>query len=156
MGICVITLYSSSHQKYRDLLKSTVSAREKLPNSAAETICTMSSFYWGCVIFHRRMLGGPGPLDEIHRDAIKNIIDIAYVYYRKDRRRIVRLTWPIFLSAIETNDAIHRDWLLERLMENRALQSEYAWASRVAEEIVRLQMPPQRDWVDLALFMQRG
>ncbi|KAH8894506.1 hypothetical protein GQ53DRAFT_839571 [Thozetella sp. PMI_491] len=142
--------------EYHDVLALAVEVCSKLPNSAAETICTMSSGYWACVLFHHRMFGKLGPLDNVQCNAMKNIIAVAYSYYKRDRRRLVRLTYPLFMAAIETSDAIHKDWLLERLGENRVLQGEYEWAARVAGEITTIQDRPNSGWVDLALFMQRS
>jgi hypothetical protein len=31
-----------------------------------------------------------------------------------------RLQWPMFIAGIETNDPIHRNWILSRMTKNRA------------------------------------
>jgi hypothetical protein len=121
-----------------------------------ETITRIVACYWATILFHRRMLGNPGPQNELHLDAVEKATNLLFVHYEQENEKLShsRLVWSISIAAIETHDPIHRRWLLERLRDARGLSTECDWACATAEDILTIQTAPGTPWVDLAGYMQ--
>jgi hypothetical protein len=64
-------------------------------------------------------------------------MQIAYTDYGRDKRYLAAQVWGLFMAGIETDDEIHRDWILERLAELKGLHLESPWASEVLERVIR-------------------
>ncbi|KAI1504827.1 hypothetical protein F5X99DRAFT_371102 [Biscogniauxia marginata] len=119
-----------------------------------KTTSRLIANYWACVLFCRRWLCPSSSMDTIHHHAIAFIVECISDQYKKEKRRLLRFIWPMFMAAIETQDSAHRDWLLERLAENRNTSAECEWSWNVAREIAKLQSRPDRSCVDLSRFVQ--
>ncbi|KAH8898296.1 hypothetical protein GQ53DRAFT_817576 [Thozetella sp. PMI_491] len=121
-----------------------------------DSITGVCASYWACILFHRRVLGAPGPQETLHEEAVAKIVKM--LYYRSewetDRRRQVRVIWVVFMAAIETPDPIHRDWLLERLRVTRNETVECKALCAAAEQMLSIQTVPGIPWVDLGAYMQ--
>ncbi|KAL4928632.1 Rh-like protein/ammonium transporter [Aspergillus undulatus] len=81
------------------------------------TIDMAVSTYYAQVIFHRRLLYPPGPPTAFHRVAVSNIIEIVRKQYTSDPRLIRRLHWPLFMTAIDAEDASQRDMSIQTAWE---------------------------------------
>lgn len=107
--------------------------------SACRTLNTIhmgvANFY-AQVLFHRRVLYINQPPSTVHRQAIGHILEIAHKQHSWDPRLLRRLHWPLLMAVIETNDHLQREWLQQRLNELSAVHSEFAWANRVADEVL--------------------
>ena len=101
------------------------------------TIRCAASAYWTQVLFHRRMFYSHLPRTELHLEAVEKIMQIAHIDYAVDRKYIVAQVSGLFMAGIETQNADHRDWILERLGELKGLHLEGPWASEVWERSIR-------------------
>lgn len=109
--------------------------------------------YLALVLFCRRWFIPSSPMEEFHQLAVASVTDTLYSQCNQEKRRIIRYIWPMFVAAIETQDPIHRTWLLERLYEIRGASAECQWNWRVAKQIISLQSATQDHVVDLLQFM---
>jgi hypothetical protein len=62
---------------------------------------------------------------------------IAYMDFARDKNCLATQVSALFMAGIETDDEIHRDWILERLKELKGLHTESPWASEVLERVMR-------------------
>ncbi len=111
---------------------------------------------WACLLFHRRMTGHTSLPEELYQQSIAKLTNILYVQSERetDRRRQARIVWPMFIAAIETNDSIHRHWLVDKLKEIRTVTAECALLFSTAQEILTLEGERSRLRVDLAKYMR--
>lgn len=86
---------------------------------------------------------------------MSNIIEIAQKQYNADPRLMRRLHWPLLMAVIETENAAHRAWLRDRLLDLRLYHSEYLWASDLADEILALQDASQGQYADVAALLRQ-
>lgn len=103
------------------------------------TIYMSVAMFCGQVLFHRRMLCVDNPPAPVHRQSSAQIIEIVHKQHARDPRLLQRFHWPLFMAAIETDDCVQRDWLRQRLGELSGWHASFAWAHRVAEEVLLAQ-----------------
>ncbi|KAG5766269.1 hypothetical protein H9Q72_005636 [Fusarium xylarioides] len=61
---------------------------------------------------------GQEPMAPEQREAMKEIMSLAFKVYRdQGEPGLSRLGWPLFVVAIESDDILHRSWVLERFSE---------------------------------------
>ncbi|KAJ5102425.1 hypothetical protein NUU61_004647 [Penicillium alfredii] len=146
----------ATRDKYSDLFitakfAGTVSARRTL-----HTIYMAVSTFYAQVLIHRRLLCVDTLRGAIHRQATTGIIDIARKQFTSDPRLLRRLHWPLLMAAIETDNAVQRTWLQQRLFDLRNFHSEYVWANDVADQVLAQQEVSQRQDANLAeVLLQR-
>jgi hypothetical protein len=109
----------------------------------------VSTFY-GQVLLHRRLLCANDLPTGIHQQATAGIIDISQKQFMSDPKHLRRLHWPLLMAVIETSDAMHQQWLRDRLWELRDFHSEFAWAYEVAEQILAQQDVSHGQYVNMA------
>ncbi|VUC37975.1 unnamed protein product [Clonostachys rosea] len=74
-------------------------------------------FYWAVVLdFLRTTEASTGTsLSTRQRDALREIMNLAFQAYKHEGdEAMMRIAWPLFMVALETDDLVHRDWVLER------------------------------------------
>lgn len=105
---------------------------------------------------HRRMLGDQYGYEALYNEAMNKLMGALFLVCEKlhEKRRAVRLVCPLLMAAIETQDLIHRKWLLDRLGDIRTLNKECQWSFVVANKIIELQSEPGSPRADLADFMR--
>lgn len=55
------------------------------------------------------------PLNHRQRGAIRVILDLAHqAYSDAGEEGILKVAWPLFVAALETDEPVHRAWILER------------------------------------------
>ncbi|KAJ4128768.1 hypothetical protein NW765_013159 [Fusarium oxysporum] len=65
-----------------------------------------------------RITHGQEPMAPEQREAMKEIMSLAFKVYRdQGEAGLARLGWPLFVVAIESDDILHRSWVLERFSE---------------------------------------
>ncbi|KAJ9415787.1 tannase and feruloyl esterase-domain-containing protein [Fusarium oxysporum] len=65
-----------------------------------------------------RITHGQEPMAPEQREAMKEIMSLAFKVYRdQGETGLARLGWPLFVVAIESDDILHRSWVLERFGE---------------------------------------
>lgn len=74
--------------------------------------------YYHSVIleFLRLTAASPGlELDGRQRDALRGIMNLAVQAFRHEgNKAMLRIACPLFMVALETDDVLHREWVLER------------------------------------------
>jgi hypothetical protein len=68
---------------------------------------------------------------------MSSIMQIAHTDYGRDKRTLAKQVWGLLMAGVETEDGIHRDWILERLAELRGMHLESRWTSDVMERLIR-------------------
>lgn len=101
------------------------------------TIRCGASVYWADVLFHRLTLRRRQAPTKLHRTAVSNIMQIAHTEYGRNGRVLTMQVGGLFIAGLETEDGIHRDWILERLAELRGIHLETRWTSDVMEGLIR-------------------
>jgi hypothetical protein len=78
------------------------------------------------------MLNNPALQKELLSEAIVKLTNLLYYRYKQDNdcRKQSRVVWCSFMAAIETHDAVHRDWLVERLTDtgNVSVECNQLWS----------------------------
>ncbi|KAF4947673.1 hypothetical protein FGADI_10244 [Fusarium gaditjirri] len=65
-----------------------------------------------------RITHGNKAISSEQREAMKEIMSLAFKVYRdQGETGLARLGWPLFVVAIESDDILHRSWVLERFSE---------------------------------------
>ena len=123
-------------QKYSDLFVTARIARGMTALRTTNTIYMSVAMFCGQILFHRRMLCVDSPPAPVHRQATAQIIEIVHKQHARDPRLLQRFHWPLLMAVIETDDCIQRDWLRQRLAEISGWHASFAWAHRVAEEVL--------------------
>jgi hypothetical protein len=76
-------------------------------------------------------------------------MQIAHTEYERDKRMLAMQVWGMFMAGVETDDGIHRDWILERLAELRGMHWENRWTSDIMEKFIRARKGTGEAGVDL-------
>ncbi|CAH0002169.1 unnamed protein product [Clonostachys byssicola] len=104
--------------RYRELLQ-TANHLDAIGQDSQKHFAAMSrfviAFYHAVVLCFLRVIKGDGPSNLSQRESIQQIISLALKAYRHHGQRFMtRLAWSLFVTAIESDDMIHREWILER------------------------------------------
>lgn len=71
--------------------------------------------YHAVVLDFVRLTASDQPLGDRQRHALKEIMNLAYQSFKHGgNEAIIRVAWPLFMAALETDDLLHRDWVLDR------------------------------------------
>ncbi|KAF5635833.1 hypothetical protein F52700_5145 [Fusarium sp. NRRL 52700] len=71
--------------------------------------------YHAAVLCYFRIVRGDAPLDSRQRAALSRILNIGHQTYAGEGEAVMTaLAWPLFVTALETDDALHRTWIMER------------------------------------------
>lgn len=145
-----ISLYSDTWtQRYSDLFVTAKMARGTQAYRTITTIHLAVAYFCAHVLFHRRVLCADRPPSALHRQAIGQIVEIVHKQYSWAPRLVQRFQWPLLMAVIDTDDCVHRDWIRQRLEEISGCHSAFAWANRVANEVLA-QQDQNGKYVDLA------
>jgi hypothetical protein len=87
--------------------------------------------YHAVVLDVMRVTAFNEPLSGRQRSALKSIMNIAYQSYKHGGdEALARVAWPLFLAVPETDDMLHRDWILDRFMALGKYGKNYERAHR--------------------------
>lgn len=108
------------------------------------SISTAAATVYAHVILQRRLFRWLEPPTSLDKQAVDNMIDICRKQHACSPRLLQRLRWPLLVAAIDTDDAVQRDWLLERMAELKDLDIEGPWTHTMAQRVIREQanLPP--------------
>ncbi|KAF2117615.1 fungal-specific transcription factor domain-containing protein [Lophiotrema nucula] len=71
--------------------------------------------YYAVLLDFMRLTNTNEPLGDRQRLALREIMNLAYQSYKHDGdAAMTRVAWPLFIAALETDDLLHRDWIVER------------------------------------------
>lgn len=88
-------------------------------------------FYHAVVLDFMRVTAFNEPLNGRQRSALKSIMNLAYQSHKHGGdEALVRVAWPLFLAVLETDDMLHRDWILDRFTTLRKYGKNYERAHR--------------------------
>ncbi|KAE8422241.1 hypothetical protein BDV36DRAFT_291423 [Aspergillus pseudocaelatus] len=73
-------------------------------------------------------------------DSLRHIMNLAFQAHKYDgEKAMVRLAWPLFMVALETNDHLHREWVLGRFRAIRQFGLNFQRAYQFLVYVVDLQ-----------------
>ncbi|KFY11016.1 hypothetical protein V492_04731 [Pseudogymnoascus sp. VKM F-4246] len=124
-------------ERYQDLILTSRLSSAGQYRRVYATIRCAASVYWADVLFHRLTLRKQQAPTKLHRTAVSSIMQAAYTDYGRDKSMLGMQVWGLFMAGIETEDGIHRDWILERLAELDGMHFESKWTSDVMERLIR-------------------
>ncbi|KFY24086.1 hypothetical protein V491_02295 [Pseudogymnoascus sp. VKM F-3775] len=124
-------------ERYQDLILTSRLSGVGQYRRVYGTIRCAASVYWADVLFHRLTLRKQQVPTKLHRTAVSSIMQIAYTDYGRETNTLAMQVWGLFMAGIETDDGIHRDWILERLAELNGMHFESRWTSDVMERLIR-------------------
>jgi len=88
-------------------------------------------FYHAVVLDFMRVTAFNEPLSGRQRSALKSIMNLAYQSYKHGGdEALARVAWPLFLAVLETDDMLHRDWILDRFIALGKYGKNYERAHR--------------------------
>lgn len=97
--------------------------------------------YHAIVLDFMRLTTFDKPLGEVQRYSIREILKLTFQGYRYGGdETIIKVAWPLFIAALETDDLLHQDWILERF---EAI-SRYGRNFQRAHEFLRKVIPMQQ------------
>lgn len=111
--------------------------------------------YHAVVLDLMRVTAFNDPLSGRQRSALKSIMNLAYQSYKHGGdEALARVAWPLFLAVLETDDMLHRDWILDRFMALGKYGRNYERAYRfLVDTIPRQQQVGKR--IDLRDQMEK-
>ncbi|KAE8326667.1 hypothetical protein BDV39DRAFT_176844 [Aspergillus sergii] len=72
-------------------------------------------FYAVILYFLRLRSGQSQSLCPRQVEALRHIMNLSFQAHKYDgEKAMVRIAWPLFMVALETNDHLHREWVLSR------------------------------------------
>ncbi|KFY81916.1 hypothetical protein V500_10978 [Pseudogymnoascus sp. VKM F-4518 (FW-2643)] len=136
-------------ERYQDLVLTSRLSGAGQYRRVYGTIRCAASVYWANVLFHRLTLRKQQAPTKLHRTAVSSIMQIAYTDYGRDTSTLAMQVWGMFMAGVETEDGIHRDWILERLAELGGMHFESRWTTDVMERLIRERKGMGESGVDL-------
>lgn len=72
--------------------------------------------YYAVVLYFHQSLSTPEQaLGAQQIEALRQIMNLAFQTHKHDgEKAIMRIAWPLFMVGLETNDHLHREWVLNR------------------------------------------
>lgn len=106
-------------QKYWELLE--VAGRLDFPSANGKernfiaNVRFIVPFYHAIVLCYFRIANRNAPANEQQRTSLRDIITLAHQSHTDEgEKAMARITWPLFIAALETEDLVHRDWIMAR------------------------------------------
>jgi hypothetical protein len=120
---------------------------------SARHIC---AFFYASVLCFRRLIRGSQPLNEEQRQALREIMTLASLAHQDNGEDgMVQFAWALFVAALESDDFIHRTWLLER-MESLARRGENFRRAHNALRVALAEQDPGDRRLDYARLVRRN
>ncbi|KAE8138522.1 hypothetical protein BDV38DRAFT_281831 [Aspergillus pseudotamarii] len=97
-------------------------------------------FYAVVLYFLRVRSGLTHSLTSQPVDSLRHIMNLAFQAHKYDgEKAMVRIAWPLFIVALETNDHLHREWVLSRFHALRPFGLNFQRAYQFLVHLVDLQ-----------------
>ena len=97
-------------------------------------------FYAVVLYFLRIRSGLSESLASQQVDSLRHIMNLAFQAHKYDgEKAMVRIAWPLFMVALETNDHLHREWVLSRFRAIRQFGLNFQRAYQFLVHVVDLQ-----------------
>ncbi|KAF2008825.1 hypothetical protein BU24DRAFT_92033 [Aaosphaeria arxii CBS 175.79] len=96
--------------------------------------------YYAAVLDFMRLTKFDQPLDDRQQHALREIMNLAFQSFKHDGDiAMTRVAWPLFIAALETNDLLHREWILARFAAISKYGSNYQRAHWFLLKIIPMQ-----------------
>lgn len=114
VGECINCVGENFEQFIGEAHKLTVETDNS--NSLAANIRVIVPTYYAVVLDFLRITRFNLPLSARQYQALTTIMNLAFQNHRHGGdEATAKLAWPLFIAALETDDLLHREWILERL-----------------------------------------
>lgn len=127
-------------ERYAEILK--IAASLQFQEAAHRRF--VSNVRWIVPHYHATVLGFyratrfRGPLGSEQRAALREIVNIAFRAYKDEGdQAMFRIAWPLFMATLETDDLIHRQWMLDRFKALGKYGKNYKRAYGLLETVVK-------------------
>jgi hypothetical protein len=78
--------------------------------------------------------------EPLQKAALREIVKLAFEAYKGvSDSAILRISWPLFIAALETDDSVHREWIMTRFRDLQKHGKNYRRAFRVLDSAVKKQ-----------------
>lgn len=96
--------------------------------------------YYAVILDFKRLTAFNEPMDERQRYALQEIMNLCFQdYTHSGDQPNLRVAWPLFMAALETQDMLHQSFILERFQAFRLYGKNYERAHRFLVTIVATQ-----------------
>ncbi|KAH9223915.1 hypothetical protein DL95DRAFT_440081 [Leptodontidium sp. 2 PMI_412] len=76
-------------------------------------------------------------LDERQRLSLREIMTLAFKSFKQEGdTAMMRITWPLFMAGLETDDLLHREWILDRFRNLGRFGMNYKRAFLLLEAVI--------------------
>lgn len=144
--------------KYASLLElaSALTLDESDTRRLISNICFIVPQYHAVVLSLLRITRFHEKLGNRQRQAMREILNLAFQGFKRGGLiGVLRITWPLFMVGLETDDLVHREWILTRFRELRRFGKNYARAYRFLERALEEQARLGHR-VDIIAFLESG
>jgi hypothetical protein len=137
--------------KYVELIEvaSELSITTNNDHRLVANIRSIVPFYYGVVLEYLRLQtfiqpqAEPSPqprLTQRQRNALRGIMNLAFQTFKHDgNEAMARIAYPLFMVGIETDDLLHREWVLGRFQAISGLGKNYERAHQFLLKIISIQ-----------------
>lgn len=96
--------------------------------------------YFAVVLEFLRLTRFDQPLSDRQRHALKVIMNLALQNYKHGGdEAMIKLAWPLFVAALETDDLLHQEWILERFEASSKYGTNFERAHKFLRETIPMQ-----------------
>ncbi|RDW82473.1 hypothetical protein BP6252_03585 [Coleophoma cylindrospora] len=100
-------------------------------------ILTIVPHYHAVVLDFFRLTRPGQPLNHKQDAALKGITTLAFQAYQNEGdRAMFRIAWPLFIAGIETDDLVHREWILTRFRSLGRYGKNYRRAFKLLHAVI--------------------
>ncbi|KAL7947935.1 hypothetical protein V8C42DRAFT_269673 [Trichoderma barbatum] len=93
--------------------------------------------YHAAILYYLRCADHRRSSPDRRMPSLKMIMKLAYQAYRLDGdEAMLRIAWPLFIAILETDDLLHREWLIARLHALGKFGKNYSRAAVFVESFV--------------------
>jgi hypothetical protein len=106
-------------ERYNELLS--VASQLELPAPGlpqrrfVKNLRYVASYYHAVMLCFFRIIHTAAPLSGKQREILREIMTMAFkAHHDEGEQAMIRVAWPLFIAAMESDDSLHRIWILER------------------------------------------
>ncbi|RDW75796.1 hypothetical protein BP5796_06617 [Coleophoma crateriformis] len=119
-------------------------------------ILTIVPQYHAVVLDFFRLTRPGQPLNPKQDAALKGITTLAFQAYKNEGdRAMFRIAWPLFIAGIETDDLVHREWILNRFRNLGRYGKNYRRALELLQAVIERSEEFRRS-VDVLQLIEEG
>ena len=121
-------------------LASRLSWQKNISDRLVASLCAVVPIYYAVVLEFTRATNFDQRLTQHQRHAMKEILNLTYHSYKSGGdEAMIKVAWPLFIVAIETDDLLHLDWILERFKMISKYGQNFERAYNFLLEIIPMQ-----------------